>query len=143
MTAFTPLSAAIGGALIGAAAVLLMAGLGRIAGISGIAGGLFNAPKADRGWRWAFLAGLALAPLLVWLVRGQAPAFELEASWTILAFAGLLVGFSTRLGSGCTSGHGVCGISRWSPRSIAATAAFMATGMATVALARLLAEQIR
>jgi YeeE/YedE family (DUF395). len=143
MTAFTPLSAAIGGALIGAAAVLLMAGLCRIAGISGIAGGLFSAPKSDRGWRWAFLAGLALAPLLVWLVRGQEPAFELEASWTILAFAGLLVGFSTRLGSGCTSGHGVCGISRWSPRSIAATAAFMATGMATVALARLLAEQIR
>ncbi|TXI75796.1 MAG: YeeE/YedE family protein [Flavobacteriales bacterium] len=134
--AFTPLSAAAGGLLIGIAAALLALLQGRIAGISGIVGGLL-APRAagDTGWRLAFVGGLLLAPLLYRLVaEWQAPA--VDAGWGTLVVAGLLVGFGTRLGSGCTSGHGVCGLSRLSPRSFAATLVFMGAGFATVFVLR-------
>jgi len=133
---FTPLSAAAGGLLIGIAAALLALLQGRIAGISGIVGGLL-APRAagDTGWRLAFVGGLLLAPLLYRLVaEWQAPA--VDAGWGTLVVAGLLVGFGTRLGSGCTSGHGVCGLSRLSPRSFAATLVFMGAGFATVFVLR-------
>ena len=116
MTEFTPVSSALGGLLIGAAAALLWLGLGRIAGVSGIVGGLLTASGPDRGWRLAFLAGLLAAPLLYTFAIGT-PAQAIAASPAILVAAGLLVGFGTRLGSGCTSGHGVCGIARLSPRS--------------------------
>ncbi len=134
--AFTPLSAAAGGLLIGIAAALLALLQGRIDGISGIVGGLL-APRAagDTGWRLAFVGGLLLAPLLYRLVaEWQAPA--VDAGWGTLVVAGLLVGFGTRLGSGCTSGHGVCGLSRLSPRSFAATLVFMGAGFATVFVLR-------
>lgn len=133
---FTPLSAAAGGLLIGIAAALLALLQGRIAGISGIVGGLL-APRAagDTGWRLAFVGGLLLAPLLYRLVaEWQAPA--VDAGWGTLVVGGLLVGFGTRLGSGCTSGHGVCGLSRLSPRSFAATLVFMGAGFATVFVLR-------
>jgi uncharacterized membrane protein YedE/YeeE len=131
------LLAAFGGMLIGLSAVLLMATLGRIAGISGIAAGLIDAnTRGDRAWRVAFVAGLLLAPLLLFALRGDSGIGTPEAGWLRLALAGLLVGIGTRLGGGCTSGHGVCGIARISPRSLAATAAFMAFGMATVFVMR-------
>ena len=136
MTNFTPISAAIGGALIGLAAVLLMLATGRIAGISGIFGGLINASIPDKGWRLAFIAGLILAPLSGTLA-GYAPSEpQMPASWAVVVIAGLLVGFGTRLGSGCTSGHGICGVSRLSPRSIVATAVFMAVAIIVVAITR-------
>ena len=123
--------AAIGGALIGIAAVLLLWLNGRIAGISGITFGLFSRRLGDSGWRIAFLAGLILAGLgYQWL--GGATLIERHdfPVWMTVA-AGLLVGFGTRLGNGCTSGHGICGVSRLSPRSIAATITFVVIGMAT------------
>ncbi len=133
---FTPLAAAVGGVLIGIAAALLVLLQGRIAGISGIVGGLLERRAAgDTGWRIAFVAGLLLAPLLYRLLA-ELPASRVEAGWGTLVVAGLLVGFGTRLGSGCTSGHGVCGLSRLSPRSLAATLAFMGAGFATVFVAR-------
>ena len=136
MANFTPLSAAIGGALIGLSSVLLMLLTGRIAGISGIFGGLLNPDSSDRGWRIAFIAGLILAPLLAgWIGYGM-PTPQLPSSWTVIAAAGLLVGFGSRLGGGCTSGHGICGVARLSVRSIAATAIFMLTAIATVAIVR-------
>jgi uncharacterized membrane protein YedE/YeeE len=128
MTSFTPLASAAGGALIGAAAALLWLTLGRIAGISGILAGTL-AP--DRGWRLAFLAGLIGAPL-GWALLAGAPELQITATPLTLIAAGLLVGFGTRLGSGCTSGHGVCGLARLSPRSMAATGIFMATAAAVV-----------
>jgi uncharacterized membrane protein YedE/YeeE len=134
MANFTPLSAAIGGALIGLSAVLLMLSTGRIAGISGIFSGLLNLRDEDKGWRIAFIAGLILAPIIAGLIgHGTAPP-KLPASWVVLVVAGLLVGFGTRLGGGCTSGHGICGIGRLSPRSIAATVVFMVTAVVTVAV---------
>jgi uncharacterized membrane protein YedE/YeeE len=136
MTNFTPLSAAIGGALIGLSAALLMLLSGRVAGISGIFGGCLTPAGGDRGWRLAFLAGLIVAPVTALLAGYGVPAPVMPASWWIIAGAGLLVGFGTRLGGGCTSGHGVCGIARLSPRSIAATAVFMATAIVTVAVIR-------
>jgi hypothetical protein len=136
MANFTPVSAAIGGALIGLASVLLMLLTGRIAGISGIFGGLLNVGGEDRGWRIAFIAGLILAPLISGGIGYAMAAPQLPASWTIIIAAGLLVGFGTRLGGGCTSGHGICGIARLSNRSIAATAIFMLTAIATVAVTR-------
>ena len=133
---FTPLAAAVGGVLIGIAAALLVLLQGRIAGISGIVGGLLERrATGDTGWRIAFVAGLLLAPLLYRLLA-ELPASRVEAGWGTLVVAGLLVGFGTRLGSGCTSGHGVCGLSRLSPRSLAATLAFMGAGFATVFVAR-------
>jgi uncharacterized membrane protein YedE/YeeE len=136
MANFTPLSAAIGGALIGLSSVLLMLLTGRIAGISGIFGGLLNVRAGDKGWRIAFIAGLILAPLLAgWIGYGM-PMPQLPASWTVIIAGGLLVGFGTRMGDGCTSGHGICGIARLSGRSIAATFIFMLTAVATVAVSR-------
>jgi uncharacterized protein len=135
MTTFTPLSAAIGGALIGLAAVLLMLLTGRIAGISGIAGGLLSG-NSDRGWRVAFILGLILAPVAGMLAGDPLPAPVMPASRVAVIAAGLLVGFGTRLASGCTSGHGVCGIARLSVRSIVATAVFMGAAIVVVALTR-------
>jgi uncharacterized protein len=136
-TAFTPFASLAGGALIGIAAVMLMALTGRIAGVSGIAAGMFP-PYADRelAGRLAFIAGLVAAPLVVLLVTGKLPAQTIQASGAILSVAGLLVGFGSVWGNGCTSGHGVCGISRLSVRSLVATATFMAAGIATVFIAR-------
>jgi len=136
MANFTPLSAAIGGGLIGLSSVLLMLLTGRIAGISGIFGGLLNPRSDEIGWRVAFIAGLILAPLIAGLIGHGMPVPQLPRSWIVIIAAGLLVGFGTRLAGGCTSGHGICGISRWSARSIAATVIFMAVAVATVALTR-------
>jgi uncharacterized membrane protein YedE/YeeE len=133
--AFTPWSALAGGALIGIAAVAFAAFAGRIAGISGIVGGLFRPQRGDVGWRVAFVAGLVAAPLL-YAFAGPGLQIQIDAAGGTLVVAGLLVGWGTRLGSGCTSGHGVCGLARRSPRSLAATMAFMATGFVTVFLVR-------
>ena len=136
MANFTPLSAAIGGVLIGLSAVLLMLLTGRIAGISGIFSGLLDLRGEDKGWRIAFIAGLILAPIIAGSIGyGMAPP-KLPANWVIITAAGLLVGFGTRLGGGCTSGHGICGIGRLSMRSIAATVVFMVTAVITVAITR-------
>ncbi len=136
MVPFDPVSALLGGALIGLAAVLLMLLNGRIAGVSGIFAAALAPGAEDRAWRFAFLAGLVAAPLLLAAVGDPLPAPLMPASWAVVVAAGLLVGFGTRLSGGCTSGHGVCGLSRLSPRSIVATAAFMATAMVVVALVR-------
>jgi hypothetical protein len=136
MTNFTPTSALIGGALIGLSAALLMLLTGRIAGISGIFGGCFTIGANDRGWRIAFIAGLISAPLLGALIGFGLAAPLMPKSWIVIVAAGLLVGFGTKLGGGCTSGHGVCGIARLSPRSITATAIFMATAIIVVFLMR-------
>lgn len=130
-TNFTPMAAIIGGMLIGLAAAAFVLVNGRIAGISGILGGLLTPKSGDRAWRIAFLAGLVLAPVLYQLFASL-PEIEVSAGWPMLVIAGLLVGVGTRYGSGCTSGHGVCGISRLSPRSLVATLLFMAAGFATV-----------
>jgi uncharacterized membrane protein YedE/YeeE len=134
-SAFTPLSAAIGGALIGLAAVLFALLNGRIAGVSGIVGGLLGSKPGDRAWRLAFVAGMVGAPLLHALVAA-APAVRIDAEASTLVIAGLLVGIGTRYGAGCTSGHGVCGLSRLSPRSLVATLCFMLAGFATVFVMR-------
>lgn len=134
-TAFTPWSALAGGALIGLAAVTFALLVGRIAGISGIVGGLLRPVRGDVGWRVAFVAGLVAAPLLYALVATMPPV-RIAASTPLLVVAGLLVGWGSRYGSGCTSGHGVCGLSRLSPRSLAATLTFMGAGFATVFLVR-------
>jgi len=136
MVNFTPISAAIGGGLIGLSAVLLMLLTGRIAGISGILGGLLDFRSEDKDWRIAFIAGLIVAPLIAgWMGYGMPPP-ELPASWTVIIAAGLLVGFGTRLGGGCTSGHGICGVARLSVRSVAATVVFMLAAIVTVAVTR-------
>jgi len=132
---FTPWSALAGGLLIGIAAAALILFNGRIAGISGIAGGLLRPVRGDTGWRIAFLLGLVAAPL-VYLFGAPLPEVRVEAGYAALVAAGLLVGVGTRYGAGCTSGHGVCGLSRLSPRSLAATAAFMLAGFATVFVVR-------
>jgi uncharacterized protein len=134
MANFTPVSAAIGGALIGLSAVLLMLFTGRIAGISGIFAGLINPQTNDRSWRAAFIAGLVAAPITAVLVGYPVPMPQMPGSLITVVVGGLLVGFGTRLGGGCTSGHGICGIARISPRSIAATCAFMAAAIVVVAL---------
>lgn len=134
-TAFDPLAALAGGALIGLAALVLMAGLGRIAGVSGIIGSLFSQSRADLGWRIFFLVGIVLGAFnMDKVLGGVAPATS--ANLPELIIAGLLVGYGTRLGSGCTSGHGICGLARLSPRSLAAVAVFMATGMLTTFVMR-------
>jgi len=132
---FTPLAGLGGGILIGLAAALLLLANGRIAGISGIAGGLLRPSGGDIGWRLAFLLGLVSAPL-AWLVFGAMPPAQIDHMPALLTLSGLLVGIGTRFGSGCTSGHGVCGISRLSPRSIAATVCFMLAGFVTVFVMR-------
>lgn len=139
MDDFTPLPALLGGLMIGASAALLLLLNGRIAGISGILGGLLAPPSRETGWRVAFLAGLVLAPLAYAGLGGRLPPVSLGASAPLLVLAGLLVGFGARLGAGCTSGHGVCGIGRGSPRSLVATGTFMAVAIVTVFLIRHLA----
>ena len=134
-TAFTPLAAALGGVLIGLAAVLLLALAGRIAGVSGIAGGLIGAGRGDRAWRVLFVAGLVLGAALGAAFGGTAPPRQGFPAWALVA-AGLAVGYGTALGGGCTSGHGVCGLSRLSARSLVATLAFMGAGFATVFVLR-------
>lgn len=133
----TPLTGLIGGALIGLASALLMLLTGRVAGISGIFCGVLPLNAIDRGWRLAFIAGLIAAPLLAALLFGAAlPNPAMPSSFAAVAIGGLLVGFGSRMGGGCTSGHGVCGVARLSARSLAATAIFMAVAIATVALLR-------
>lgn len=134
-SAFTPAHALAGGLLIGIAAGAFALFNGRIAGISGILGGLLWPAKGDVAWRVAFLSGLLAAPL-AYALAAPLPVPRIDAGYAVLIAAGLLVGFGTRLGSGCTSGHGVCGLSRLSPRSLAATLAFMAAGFVTVFVAR-------
>ncbi|HUI16273.1 MAG TPA: YeeE/YedE family protein [Alphaproteobacteria bacterium] len=138
---FTPVSASLGGALIGLAAALLWLANGRIAGISGIVAGIGKPAKGEGSWRVAFVLGMLAAPGLSALATGSLPRITIGTSLPTLALAGLLVGFGTRLGSGCTSGHGVCGIARLSRRSLAATLVFMAAGMATVFVVRHLAGE--
>jgi uncharacterized membrane protein YedE/YeeE len=132
---FTPWSALAGGTLLGVAAALFVLLNGRVLGISGILGGLVKPQPGDAGWRIAFIAGLIAAPVL-WRLFAPLPVVRVDASLPVLVIAGLLVGWGTRYGSGCTSGHGVCGLARLSPRSLAATLAFMAAGFATVYVAR-------
>jgi len=136
MENFTPVSALIGGLLIGVSAALFLVLNGRIAGISGVLGGLLHPARSETGWRMAFLTGLFVAPLVYVALGGALPPVEPDASLPILTVAGLIVGFGTRLGAGCTSGHGVCGIGRGSARSIAATAVFMTSAIATVFITR-------
>ncbi len=133
--AFTPWHAAAGGVLIGLAAAIFVLFNGRIAGISGILGGLLKPVRGDIAWRVAFIAGLVGAPL-AYAVFATLPAPDIDAGYLALILAGLLVGVGTRYGSGCTSGHGVCGISRLSPRSLMATATFMGAGFITVFVVR-------
>lgn len=132
---FTPWASLAGGILIGAAASLLILFNGRIAGISGIIGGLFQPRKGDTNWRLAFIAGLLGAPLIYSLFT-ELPGIQIDANNGILIAAGLIVGVGTRYGSGCTSGHGVCGLSRLSPRSLVATITFMAAGFAATYVVR-------
>ena len=128
---FTPLAAMAGGVLIGIAAAMFALLNGRIAGISGVLGGLLRPVRGDSAWRMAFVLGLVGAPL-VYLLFAALPRPQIDAGYGALILAGLLVGVGTRYGSGCTSGHGVCGLSRLSPRSLVATLAFMGAGFATV-----------
>nr|WP_315249457.1 YeeE/YedE family protein [uncultured Duganella sp.] len=132
---FTPWTSLAGGLMIGIATALFLVFNGRIAGISGIVGGLLTPARGDIAWRLAFVGGLVLSPL-VFSTIAPLPQVHIEASYSVLILAGLLVGIGTRYGSGCTSGHGVCGLSRRSPRSMVATVAFMFAGFVTVYLVR-------
>lgn len=133
--AFTPVASLAGGVLIGVSAALFVLLNGRIAGISGVLGGLFRPARGDVGWRLAFLSGLIGAPL-VYALFTTVPQPRIDAGWGVLVLAGLLVGVGTRYGAGCTSGHGVCGLSRLSPRSLVATLVFMGAGFVTVFVLR-------
>jgi uncharacterized membrane protein YedE/YeeE len=132
---FTPWTALAGGVLIGFAAALFVLLNGRIAGISGVLGGLLNPRAGDIAWRLAFVAGILVAPT-VYALFATLPEATIDAGYPALVVAGLLVGIGTRFGSGCTSGHGVCGLSRLSPRSLVATLVFMVAGFATVYVTR-------
>jgi uncharacterized membrane protein YedE/YeeE len=132
----TPISGLFGGVLIGLAAAALMVFTGRLAGVSGIVGGLLQFRTADQAWRIAFLAGLIAAPLIAALAGAPLPSPAMTSNLLLVAIGGLLVGFGSRLGNGCTSGHGVCGFARLSARSIAATVIFMAAAFVTVAIVR-------
>ena len=134
-TAFTPWSALAGGMLIGLAAVMFALLNGRIAGISGVLGGLLKPVRGDIAWRAAFILGIVGAPLVYGLFSAL-PFIQIDADYGLLIAAGLLVGVGTRYGSGCTSGHGVCGLARLSPRSLVATLSFMSAGFATVFVMR-------
>lgn len=134
-THFTPIAALTGGLLVGLAAALFVVFNGRIAGISGIVGGLLRPKRGDMAWRAAFIGGLIVAPLLYRLFAAL-PEIQIDAGWPLLIVAGLIVGIGTRYGSGCTSGHGVCGLSRLSPRSMVATGTFMGAGFLTVFVVR-------
>lgn len=135
MQNFTPYSAFLGGSLIGLSAALLMYFNGRIAGISGMISGAFNTQDNDRDWRWFFLGGLILAAVIVNVFVSNAPA-TYSRSTLLVIISGILVGFGTRLGNGCTSGHAVCGMARLSIRSIAATVTFMSVAILTVFITR-------
>ncbi|MEQ1743056.1 MAG: YeeE/YedE family protein [Candidatus Nitrotoga sp.] len=132
---FTPWLSLAGGVLIGLATAMFLLLNGRIAGISGILGGLLRPTKGDIGWRIAFVAGLIFSPI-AFSVAAPLPTVQIDADAASLIMAGLLVGIGTRYGSGCTSGHGVCGLSRLSPRSMVATALFMLAGFVTVFITR-------
>lgn len=134
-TSFTPWISLAGGLLIGLAATMFLYFNGRIAGISGIVGGLLSPARGDVGWRLAFVAGLLVSPF-VFALAAPLPEVTVDADYPVLIAAGLLVGIGTRYGSGCTSGHGICGLSRRSPRSMVATAAFMLAGFVTVYVLR-------
>lgn len=136
MTSFTPLSAAIGGGLIGLAVALLMLLNGRIAGISGIAGGALQFRRDDFPWQFAFLIGLVAAPLLMYAGGYALPHPIMPVNWGVIVIGGLLTGFGTQWSGGCTSGHGLCGMARLSPRSIAATMIFMVAAFIVVFLVR-------
>jgi len=128
---FTPVSASIGGVLIGLSATMLWFVNGRIAGVSGIVGGLWTAQAGDIAWRIAFAIGLIAAPVLYGMAGGEVPYITVSVPWSLIMVARLLVGFGTRLGGGCTSGHGVCGLARLSRRSLVATGSFMITAVVT------------
>jgi uncharacterized membrane protein YedE/YeeE len=132
---FTPWTSLAGGVALGAAVALFLLLQGRVLGISGIVGGLLRPRRGDAGWRIAFLLGMLVAPT-VWALFAPPTAFRMAAGPVLLVAGGLLVGWGTRHGSGCTSGHGVCGLARLSPRSLLATAAFMATGFLAVYVLR-------
>ena len=133
---FTPWASLGGGVLLGLASALFILLNGRILGISGIVGGLLRPLRGDTGWRIAFVLGILVAPSLVWLLTDAGVPATIDAGWGTIVLAGLLVGVGTRYGAGCTSGHGVCGLSRLSPRSLVATLAFMAAGFVTVFVLR-------
>ncbi|MCR9147654.1 MAG: YeeE/YedE family protein [Rhodobacteraceae bacterium] len=136
-TAFTPLASLAGGVLIGLSATLLMLLLGRVMGATGVVSGLMSpASRPDFAWRAALLAGMVTGPGLLWLLSGDMPAIEVPVSTGALIVGGLIVGIGVTFGSGCTSGHGVCGMARLSPRSIAATLTFMAVTLITVFVIR-------
>jgi len=133
---FTPVTALLGGLLIGVAATLSLWANGRIAGISGIVSAAITTDQGDRAWRVLFLLGMLCGALVFALVRGEAAELDLQVGPILTVAAGLLVGFGTRLGSGCTSGHGICGLARFSRRSFTATLVFMVTAIITVYLTR-------
>ena len=132
MASFDPIPALVGGGLIGLAASLMMLLNGRIAGVSGILGGLLAPAPSDKAWRLAFLAGLIVAPVIAGAVGRPLAEAVMPASWLVIVAAGLLVGFGARMGGGCTSGHGVCGVARLSPRSMVATLIFMVAAAVVV-----------
>jgi len=133
---FTPIPSLLGGIILGVAAALYVLFHGRILGISGIISGLLHPKSGDRTWRMALILGLLTAPLLAALFFEIRPIVEVEADWLAVVIAGLLVGFGTQYGSGCTSGHGICGLSRLSPRSLVATVSFMTAGFLIVFVLR-------
>ena len=134
--AFTPIPSLLGGMILGVAAALYVILHGRILGISGIVSGLLHPKESDTAWRLSLVLGLITAPFLAALFFGIFPIIEIDSSWTAIVIAGLLVGFGAQYGSGCTSGHGICGLSRLSPRSLLATLAFMGAGFITVFVIR-------
>lgn len=136
MDQFTPISGLVGGLLIGLSASAFVLLNGRVTGISGILGGVLSPDQGDIAWRVAFIVGLIVGPLLTGMVTGAMPEIIMQASTPLLIIGGLLVGFGTRLGNGCTSGHGICGLARGSERSLAATAAFFGIALATVFILR-------
>ncbi|WP_417668211.1 YeeE/YedE family protein [Roseibium sp.] len=137
MTEFTPVMSLFGGVLIGLASVALMGVHGRIAGINGIVGGLFASPTTgDWAWRAAFILGMIVSPVVMAFASGEMPQISVPVTPVMLAVGGFLVGIGASIGSGCTSGHGVCGMARFSKRSIVATLTFMATGLVTVFIIR-------
>lgn len=133
---FTPIPSLLGGMMLGLAATLYVLLHGRILGISGIVSGLVHPKKEDWSWRLAFVIGLLTAPFLAALFFGILPVIEVDAYWLTVIIAGLLVGFGVQYGSGCTSGHGICGLSRLSPRSLVATLSFMTAGFLVVFIIR-------
>jgi uncharacterized membrane protein YedE/YeeE len=133
---FNPSSALAGGALIGLAAVLLLIATGRIAGVSGILGAVLQRPDSDAPWRIAFVVGLCIGAASYALAQPGRYVVQIDAGWATLLLGGLLVGFGSSMGSGCTSGHGICGIARFSKRSIVATVTFMSAAAATVFVVR-------